>query len=43
LVDCYLIEKALYELAYELNHRPTWIRIPLRGIRSLLREGAVTS
>jgi len=40
LLDCYQIEKALYELAYELNHRPTWTRIPLRGLRSLLREGA---
>jgi maltose alpha-D-glucosyltransferase/alpha-amylase len=42
LLDCYQIEKALYELAYELNHRPTWTRIPLRGIRSLLQEGADT-
>jgi maltose alpha-D-glucosyltransferase/alpha-amylase len=39
LLDCYQIEKALYELAYELNHRPAWLRIPLRGIRSLLQEG----
>jgi len=38
LLDCYQIEKALYELAYELNNRPTWTRIPLYGIRSLLRE-----
>ncbi len=27
-----LIEKALYELRYELNMRPDWVRIPLRGI-----------
>jgi maltose alpha-D-glucosyltransferase/alpha-amylase len=32
----YLIEKALYELGYELNNRPDWIRIPLRGLRHLL-------
>jgi maltose alpha-D-glucosyltransferase / alpha-amylase len=39
LLDCYQIEKALYELAYELNNRPTWTRIPLRGIQTLLRHG----
>jgi maltose alpha-D-glucosyltransferase/alpha-amylase len=27
-----LLEKALYELRYELNSRPEWVRIPLRGI-----------
>jgi Uncharacterized protein, probably involved in trehalose biosynthesis len=27
-----LLEKALYELRYELNLRPEWVGIPLRGI-----------
>ncbi len=36
LLECYLLEKALYEVSYELNHRPAWTRIPLRGIRDLL-------
>ena len=31
-----LLEKACYELAYELNNRPTWLQIPLAGIRELL-------
>jgi maltose alpha-D-glucosyltransferase/alpha-amylase len=31
-----LLEKAAYELAYELNNRPTWLDIPLAGIRELL-------
>ena len=38
LLNAYLLEKALYELLYELNNRPTWVRIPLIGILSL--EGA---
>ena len=35
LLDVYLLDKALYELMYELNNRPTWVRIPLAGILSL--------
>jgi len=34
-----LLEKALYELRYELNSRPDWVRIPLRGIRDLIAPG----
>ncbi len=32
LLRTYLIEKAVYELGYELNGRPAWTIIPLRGI-----------
>ena len=35
LLNSYLLEKALYELLYELNNRPAWVRIPLAGILSL--------
>jgi maltose alpha-D-glucosyltransferase / alpha-amylase len=36
LLDAHLLEKAVYELGYELNNRPTWVRIPLEGIMQLL-------
>jgi maltose alpha-D-glucosyltransferase/alpha-amylase len=36
LLDAFLLEKAVYELEYELNHRPTWVAIPARGILDLL-------
>lgn len=35
LLAAYVLEKALYELLYELNNRPTWLRIPLAGILSI--------
>jgi maltose alpha-D-glucosyltransferase/alpha-amylase len=35
LLDAHLLDKALYELLYELNNRPAWVRIPLLGILSL--------
>ena len=37
LLDIYLLEKAIYELGYELNNRPDWVKIPLRGIQQLLQ------
>src|SRR5262245_3556867 len=36
LLNIYLLEKALYELGYELNNRPDWVRIPLTGILQLV-------
>jgi maltose alpha-D-glucosyltransferase / alpha-amylase len=36
LLDLFLIDKALYELNYELNNRPDWARIPLKGLTELL-------
>jgi maltose alpha-D-glucosyltransferase/alpha-amylase len=33
-----MMEKALYELGYELNNRPDWIRIPIAGILQLLQS-----
>ena len=38
LLDRFMLAKALYELVYELNNRPDWVRIPLRGILALLNE-----
>jgi maltose alpha-D-glucosyltransferase / alpha-amylase len=36
LLNAYLFEKALYEIVYELNNRPAWVRIPIRGVLDLL-------
>ncbi|MBX3389198.1 MAG: maltose alpha-D-glucosyltransferase [Phycisphaeraceae bacterium] len=36
LLNVWLIEKAMYEITYELNSRPDWLEIPLRAVRQLL-------
>jgi trehalose synthase-fused probable maltokinase len=37
LLDVFLVEKALYELRYELNNRPDWVDIPLYGLVELVK------
>ncbi|MCD4781332.1 MAG: maltose alpha-D-glucosyltransferase [Candidatus Omnitrophica bacterium] len=36
LLKIYLLDKAIYELGYELNNRPDWIVLPLRGIKHVM-------
>lgn len=36
LLDAYLLEKSIYELGYELNNRPDWVKIPIQGIQQQL-------
>ncbi len=38
LLDAYLLEKAVYELGYELNNRPDWTEVPLQRILQLLER-----
>jgi predicted trehalose synthase len=38
LLSIYELEKAIYELQYELDNRPDWVSIPVAGIRRLLEE-----
>ena len=39
LLDLFILEKAFYELSYELANRPSWLRIPLEGICAILDAG----
>jgi maltose alpha-D-glucosyltransferase / alpha-amylase len=39
LITLFTFEKALYELRYELDNRPAWADIPLRGLLALLKSG----
>jgi maltose alpha-D-glucosyltransferase/alpha-amylase len=39
LTDLFVLQKAIYEVGYELANRPDWVEIPLSGIRDLLNEG----
>jgi maltose alpha-D-glucosyltransferase/alpha-amylase len=36
MLQAYLLDKAMYELGYELNNRPAWLRIPLQGVLHLM-------
>jgi len=36
LLNAFVLDKAVYELRYELNNRPDWVRIPLLGIAGIL-------
>ncbi|RAU82701.1 maltose alpha-D-glucosyltransferase [Pontibacter arcticus] len=38
LMQTFLLEKAIYELGYELNNRPDWVLIPIRGIKYIMRK-----
>ncbi len=40
LLDVHLLDKALYELTYELNNRPDWVSAPLRGLLAMLEPEA---
>jgi maltose alpha-D-glucosyltransferase/alpha-amylase len=42
LLDFFMLDKAFYELLYELNNRPDWVRIPLRGVLSLVAARSST-
>ena len=37
LLDAFILEKVMYELTYEMNNRPAWLRIPLRGVLGLVQ------
>ncbi len=42
-LDFYLMEKAIYEIAYEANHRPDWLEIPVRSLLELVRGSDLTA
>jgi len=43
LLAVFELEKAVYELRYELDNRPDWVRIPVAGIQRLIEQAAATS
>ena len=40
ILDAYLLDKAMYEVNYELNNRPDWVGLPLQGILQMLEAEA---
>ena len=39
LLDVLILEKALFELRYELDYRPDWVAVPIQGLLSLSQSG----
>ncbi len=37
LLEFFILDKALYEFNYEVNNRPSWVRIPLEAITGIIR------
>jgi len=40
LLEFFILEKCIYEIGYELNNRPDWVEIPLRGLLAMIPGGA---
>lgn len=40
LLRIYTLEKAIYEVGYEMNARPEWLRIPIRGVLYAMKNSA---
>jgi maltose alpha-D-glucosyltransferase/alpha-amylase len=38
MLNFFLLEKAFYEIEYELAHRPDWLRVPLTGVLRILAQ-----
>jgi len=43
MLNFFLIEKAFYEIEYELAHRPDWLRVPLTGMLRILSQSSEAS
>ena len=40
LLQLFIVEKAAYEVCYELANRPGWVDVPLRGLLETLDHPA---
>jgi maltose alpha-D-glucosyltransferase/alpha-amylase len=43
LIELFVLEKALYEVRYELGSRPDWVRIPIAGLLERMQTLASAS
>ena len=37
MLSVHMLEKAIYELGYELNNRPNWVDVPIAGILRMVK------
>jgi maltose alpha-D-glucosyltransferase/alpha-amylase len=43
VLDFFLLDKAVYEVGYELSNRPAWLHVPLAGLQRILADREVLS
>ncbi|MGK2913465.1 MAG: maltose alpha-D-glucosyltransferase [Porticoccaceae bacterium] len=43
MIQLFTLEKAVYEIAYEAAHRPSWLGIPLRGLLAIAHRLGITA
>ncbi len=43
LLTMFVLDKAIYEVGYELNNRPHWLYLPLLAVRHIIEPGSVAS
>ena len=41
LFNAFMLDKAIYELGYEIHYRPDWIDVPLRALETYLDTGSL--
>jgi predicted trehalose synthase len=41
-LEAELLRNAVYELGYELNNRPDWVKIPIQAVTELMNQASTT-
>jgi len=40
MLDAFTVEKALYEISYEINNRPEWLGTAIKGLKQAVKKSS---